>query len=78
MSSNNPHIKRVPRRKIQKIIDSYQPHGCFLAKGGSRWIAVDNSTGDAWTEDFSSKHDAIRWLRGEFEVGNLEIQEVSA
>ena len=26
-------------------------------------------TGDAWTEEFSRKRQAIRWLRGKFEVG---------
>jgi len=29
---------------------------------------VDNSTRDAWTEEFQSKRQAVRWLRGEFEV----------
>lgn len=72
MRKNKITIKRVSIRKIGKIIDRYQPYGRFLAKNGSRWVVVDNSTGDAWTEDFSSKRDAVRWLRGEFEVGNTE------
>lgn len=72
MNKNKVHIKRVSIRKIGKIIERYQPYGRFLAKDGSRWVAVDNSTGDAWTEDFNSKRDAVRWLRGEFEVGNMK------
>ena len=28
-----------------------------------------NTTGDAWTEEFSRKCQAVRWLRGKFEVG---------
>ena len=27
------------------------------------------TTGDAWTEEFPRKRQAIRWLRGKFEVG---------
>lgn len=69
MSEGKNHIKRVSIRKIRKIIGRYQPCGRFLSKDGSIWVAVDNSTGDAWTEDFISKRDAVRWLRGEFEVG---------
>lgn len=69
MSTGKVHVKRVSIRKIRKIIDRYQPYGRFLSKDGSIWVAVDNSTGDAWTEDFISKRDAVRWLRGEFEVG---------
>ena len=70
MSTGKVHVKRVSIRKIRKIIDRYQPYGRFLSKDGSIWVAVDNSTGDAWTEDFISKRDAVRWLRGEFEVGD--------
>lgn len=72
MDKNKVHIKRVSIRKIGKIIDRCQPYGRFMAKTGSRWVAVDNSTGDAWTEDFSRKRDAVRWLQGEFEVGGLD------
>lgn len=70
MSTGKVHVKRVSIRKIRNIIDRYQPYGCFLSKDGSIWVAVDNSTGDACTEDFNSKRDAIRWLRGELEVGD--------
>ena len=46
------------------------PRGLFLAREGRRWVAVDNTTGDAWTEDFSRKRQAVRWLRGKFEIGD--------
>ena len=51
------------------VIDLRTPLGLFLTKEGRKWVAVDNTTGDAWTEEFSRKRRAVRWLRGKFEVG---------
>jgi len=61
-------IHRVSRELLRRVIDRRTPCGCFLTKEGRTWVAVDNTTGDAWTEDFSRKRQAIRWLRHEFEV----------
>lgn len=35
-----------------------------LCRDKDAWVAVDNSTGDCWVEDFVSKKDAIDWLNG--------------
>lgn len=61
-------IKRVRPEFLGKVIEERVPCGCFLAKEDGKWVAVDNSTGDAWTEEFTRKRQAIRWLRGKFEV----------
>ncbi|MDE7244626.1 MAG: hypothetical protein K2O18_11735 [Oscillospiraceae bacterium] len=62
-------IQRVGSERMMKVIDFRTPLGLFLTKEGGKWVAVDNSTGDAWTEEFSRKRQAVRWLRGKFEVG---------
>ena len=62
-------IQRVSPERLRQIIERYAPRGLFLAKEGRTWVAVDNTTGDAWTEEFYRKRQAIRWLRGKFEVG---------
>ncbi|NBK18773.1 hypothetical protein [Anaerotruncus sp. 1XD42-93] len=62
-------IQRVSSELLGRIIEHRIPSGLFLTKEGRKWVAVDNTTGDAWTEEFSRKHQAIRWLRGKFEVG---------
>ena len=62
-------IHRVSSERMMKVIDFRTPLGLFLTKEGGKWVAVDNSTGDVWTEEFSRKRQAIRWLRGKFEVG---------
>lgn len=61
-------VKRISPKKLTGVIERRTPPGLFLTKEGRIWVAVDNTTGDAWTEGFSRKRQAIRWLRGEFEV----------
>jgi len=63
-------IKVVDASTITEVIETRQPLGLFLCREGRRWVAVDNSAFDAWTEEFSRKRQAIRWLLGEFEVGD--------
>jgi len=65
---NRVKIKHVSPGFLGKVIDDRTPSGHFLTKEGRKWVAVDNSIGDAWTEEFSRKRQAIRWLRGKFEV----------
>ena len=64
-----PKIQRVRSTFLGQVIEHHIPCGLFLAKEGRKWVAVDNTTGDAWTEEFSRKRQAVRWLRGKFEVG---------
>ena len=61
-------IQRVSPTELIAVIDHRTPLGLFLTREGCTWIAVDNSTGDAWTEEFRWKWQAVRWLRGKFEV----------
>ena len=62
-------IQRVSSAFLGWVIEHRTPSGLFLTKEGHKWVAVDNTTMDAWTEEFSRKRQAIRWLRGKFEVG---------
>ena len=61
-------IQRVSSVFLGQVIDRRIPCGLFLAKEGRKWVAVDNTTGDAWTEEFSRKRQAVRWLRGKSEI----------
>lgn len=63
-------IRRVSTKQLQEMLCNHTPRGRFLAKDGRRWVALDNSTCDAWVEEFRCKHQATRWLRGKFEVGD--------
>ena len=60
----------VSESYLAAVIEARRPLGLFLARAtaksrpGARWVAVDNSTGDAWTEDFGSESAARAWLVG--------------
>ena len=61
-------IHRVSSELLGRVIEHRTPCGLFLTKEHHTWVAVDNTTRDAWTEEFHWKCQAIRWLRGKFEV----------
>ena len=74
MSKKYP-IEKVAVEFVEKMIlgafetKGYFPLGRFVAEDAAgRFFAVDNSTGNAWTEDFPSSDIAEKWLGGEFEV----------
>lgn len=49
---------------LLSIIDKRKPLGLFYTvKSDNHFIAVDNSTGEAWTEDFSNFKDCIDYLK---------------
>ncbi len=54
--------QEVTQQEAMQIIDSFQPLGCFYLKDGKWYVAIDNRTGDALTEDFLSKEECLRWL----------------
>lgn len=59
---------KVSPEVLHMILDSadregdYRPLGRFYAKEGDVWVAIDNSNGCAWTEEFPSKKAAKAWL----------------
>ena len=58
------------RQWIDRLLDSddYEPRGKFICAdevdGEDVWVAVDNSNGEAITEEFTSRYAATTWLRG--------------
>jgi hypothetical protein len=56
-------IVKVTVEALREIIETRQPLGWYYAREGRRcYVGVDNSTGDAWTEDFRSLRHCKRWL----------------
>lgn len=55
-------IKRVTDRFLSKVIDSFELRGLFYAVVNDVYVAVDNSTGESWTEEFKTLGDCIGWL----------------
>ncbi len=56
--------KEVTAKETLGIIRTRNPRGCFWQKDGELYIGIDNTTGDAWTEEFKSKEDCLAWLKG--------------
>lgn len=47
------------------IITNRKPLGMFYWQEGNHWIGCDNTTGNAWTEEFITKEDCLEWLEGD-------------
>lgn len=60
-------IKLVTREEANQIFDTREPIGLFYEIDGDSYIGIDNSTGDAWVEDFKTKEECFRWLKQELE-----------
>lgn len=58
-------IEYVSGKKMMEIIETREPKGKFICVDGNIYIGCDNETGDAWTEDFTSREECEKWLAGE-------------
>lgn len=53
---------QVSNEKISEIILKRKPLGTFWTIENGIYVAVDNLTGDAWTEDFKTKKECFDYL----------------
>lgn len=65
-------IKKVTNNEASEIIETREPKGLFYTIENGSYVGIDNSDGDAWTEEFKSLSPCKRWLLGKFE--KLEVQ----
>ena len=59
-------IKTITTDQVPDLVENMkQPNkiGLYLVHEGDVWVAIDNSTGDAWTEEFKSRSGAVTWLK---------------
>ncbi len=62
------NIIQISKEQYLALLDSgmvthkYTPLGQFWLKEGDKFIGVDNSTGDAWVEEFASFADCKDWM----------------
>lgn len=66
-------IKSITLKRLNWILSSnleapngkYTPYGKYITYDRSvkKWVALDNSDGMAWLEEFEKLCDAIKWLR---------------
>lgn len=56
-------IKQITKEQAHKIIETRKPIGKFWLVDGEKFVGIDNTDGDAWTEDFTDVNECIAWLR---------------
>lgn len=56
-------IKEITLDQARTIVDIRKPFGLFYLLDDDIYIGIDNSTGDAWTEEFANLHQCKKWLR---------------
>lgn len=53
----------IKNDRLTKIIEEQSPPGRFVSYDKELWVAVDNRTGDTWTEEFGTLYEALDWLK---------------
>ena len=43
---------------------TYGAPGLYYTKENGMYVGIDNSTGHAWVEEFKSRRQCLKWLRG--------------
>lgn len=68
---SNTTIKEVGRNQAKQIINTRQSIGKYwLFDFSGKYIGLDNSSGEAWMEEFDTKQECIEWLEGKFQTGD--------
>lgn len=69
----NDGIREITEEEAMQIIEERKPIGRFYEIDGCVYVGIDNSTGDAWIEEFSSKEECIAWLEGKGLINKDEL-----
>lgn len=66
-------IHEIGALEADLIIGTQRPYGKYWTEvGPNKYVAIDNSTGDAWTEEFTDKDTMMGWLNDRFEMSEFE------
>lgn len=55
----------VSHKEAVEIIEHRGRRGLFVEDTGVEFIGIDNTTGDAWVEEFPNITECLHWLAGE-------------
>jgi hypothetical protein len=70
LGRDHPPTFLIDQESARRILGSgedggeYEPIGRYYLQENGVWVGIDNSTGDAWTEEFPTKRKCLKWLRG--------------
>ena len=67
-------ITIITREQASEIIERRTPKGCFLVKEDNVFVAIDNLSSNAWTEEFNDFNEAVEFLGGDImKITGIEI-----
>ncbi len=59
-------IKKLKPYQAEALIKARRPIGLFYVHQDGIYIGIDNSTGHAWVEEFTSLYKCKEWLRNPY------------
>lgn len=65
--------KEIDHQTAISIIGARKPLGLFVEDTGVEIIGIDNSSGDAWTEEFPDRLECLNWLLQEREEDKRNV-----
>jgi hypothetical protein len=57
---NKPFL--IDEKKADIIIETRKPIGKYYVLENGVYVGIDNSTGDAWVEEFTTEKQCLEWL----------------
>lgn len=72
----NNGIKEISKADLTKMLEAFdkgedRQYTAAIVQDGNKWIAIDDNSGQCFTEEFNDKKIALAWLTGAFEMGDL-------
>lgn len=65
-------ITKITKEEAYKIIETKEPLGLFWLIDEGAFIAIDNSHGEAFVEEFQDKEEGLQWLKDWFKKPGCE------
>lgn len=54
--------KYVNQEEANQIIEHRSRRGLFVQEADGKFVGIDNTTGDAWVEEFPDLTECLKWL----------------
>ena len=64
--NGRPLIKCISQQTALQIIEHRYPLGNYIVVSGNKYIAIDNTIGEAYTEEFNRLNTAYKFLANPF------------
>ncbi len=61
-------IQELTQEQMSEVIETRKPIGKFYRQEGNTFVGVDNTTGDAWTEEFNDFGTLLLWINTQMTV----------